>query len=351
MKPILYKINAFDATKDFIFKYRWSGNQSYGSKLRVYKNSTLALVLENTDTNFKLENKIFANKLVNGTSYVADIASVDSSGVESSFSDKISFTCYSTPVFSFSNIVNGQTVTGSNVVCDITYTQIEGELLNSFKVSLYDLSQTQLSTSGLIYETDSPTYTIGGLSDNTQYYVRAEGTTVHGMSLDTGYILISVDYITPATYATVQLENIKLQGSVQLTCNAISIIGISNPVNATYIDNTKIDLTSDGSYVLYNEGFNISGDFTIELLAQNPILYSTIFSCSDGTYDINIQYCENQFVGDDVVKSYFILTASNAITSYRIASVPMTKLTSQDQVYLLVRRKNNLFDLIATLKV
>ena len=350
-KPVLKSIKAFDATNDYTFTFSWAGSQSYGSHIKIYNNVTLELVAENTEVSFKLENTVSVNTLVNGLVYLAEIASIDSVGTESAYSDKVVFYCYSTPTFSFTNIIDGQIIAGSNANCDITYTQTESELLDSFKVSLYDLSQTQLSTSGLIYETDSPTYTISGLSDNTQYYIKAEGTTVHGMSLDTGYILISVNYVTPTTYATVQLENIRLQGSVQLTSNIVSINGVSNPEIPVYIDNAKIDLTSDGSYVLYDEGFNVIGDFTIELLVQNPTLYSTIFSCSDGTYDIDIQYCENQFVGDEVAKSYFLLTVTNAITSYRISSAAMAQLISSDQVYLLIQRKNNLFDLTATLKV
>jgi len=348
--PILKSTVAFDATADHTFNFTWSGSQSYGSILKIYNNSTNALVYTSTVTSFKLENTVPASSLTNGTVYNAQIASVDSAGTASSYSSKIVFYCYTTPTFSFTSVVDSQTVNSSSLSCDLTYAQTEGELLNSYKVTLYDISKTQLSTSGLLYDTDSPTYKITGLSDNTQYYIRAEGTTLRGMSMDTGYILISVDYVTPSTYATVQLENVPLQGSVQVTCNIKTIDGTSNPETPTYIDSTKVDLTTSGTYVLYDSGFSINGDFSTELLVVNPTVYSTIFECNDGTYNITVKYCVNTFVGETTEQCYFLLTATNAITEYRITSNLMTVLGTSDECYVLIRRVDNLFDITTILK-
>lgn len=340
-------VKSFDATNDFTFSFRWPGNQSFGSKLKIYQNSTLALVVESTATNFKLENTVNGNTLANGVSYVAEIASIDSTGVESSFSDKISFTCYSTPVFNFSNIVDNQTVSSANLVCNLLYSQAENEPLNSYKVMLYSFARSQLISSNVLFDTENLTYTFSGLSDNTQYHIRAEGETVHGMALDTGYVLVNVDYVRPSTFATVELENLPSQASVQVKANLVMIEGEGNPEHPTYIDESVIDLTQDGSYVVFDEGYSINGNFSTQMLLRNPTAYTTIYTANKDSHRLRIQYMVNQFIGDSVNKSYFVLTAENAITEYRIATEPMTLLSSEDWVRLYFKRVNNLYEIIS----
>lgn len=295
--------------------------------------------MENEATNFKLENTISGNTLTNGITYVAEIASIDSNGNVSSYSDKISFTCYSTPIFVFSNIVDNQVINSANLICDLLYSQAEGEILNSYKIMLYNFAKSQIVSSNFIFNTDNLSYTFSGLSDNTQYYVRAQGETIHGMALDTGYILVNVDYVRPSTFATVELENLPLQASVQIKANLVMIEGESNPSPPLFINGEKVDLREDGSFVIFQEGYQTKNNYAIELIIDRPIAYKNILVCSDGENEFSVEYRINEFNEGNM--SYFLLKNKD----YRISSDLFDISRKGKTYYILIKCINGYFDI------
>ena len=92
--PIINNFEAFDAAINYDLIYTWDGNQSYGSTLEVYNNSTGILVYSNTVTSFLLKNTIDANSLSNGTTYYAKLKVKFQDGTFSQFSENIVFTCF-----------------------------------------------------------------------------------------------------------------------------------------------------------------------------------------------------------------------------------------------------------------
>ena len=139
--PILYTVNAFDATQEQVFNFNvLGGNQVVANTLTIKNNETLATVYSETQTTFKFEHTLPANTLANGTYYQATLTTKDAQGNESSPSAPIQFYCYSKPVFEISNMPNGNVITNSSFAFTITYNQEQGEILNAYVFNLYSAS-------------------------------------------------------------------------------------------------------------------------------------------------------------------------------------------------------------------
>ncbi len=59
---------------------------------------------------------------------------------------------------------------------------------------LYSHQKVLLQTTNIVYDVSDKKTIFTGLNDATEYYIRATGITIHGMTLDTGYIHILVAY-------------------------------------------------------------------------------------------------------------------------------------------------------------
>ena len=82
--PILYTVNAFDATQAQVFYFNvLGGNQVTANTLTIKNNATLSIVYSATQTTFKFEHILPANTLTNGTYYQATLTTKDAQGNES----------------------------------------------------------------------------------------------------------------------------------------------------------------------------------------------------------------------------------------------------------------------------
>lgn len=284
--PTLYNVDAFNADNPFTFTFDWRGDQAFGSILTIKNNSTGVTVTTNTVTSMKLENLLPANTLSNGTRYIATIEVVDSNGtVISESSNSILFYCYSDPTFEFTNVEENQVIGNSSYQVGIAYSQDEGESLMEYSVDLYDMSYTKIYSSGVKYASGDDvelTVTISGFTDNSVYYLRATGSTQHHIILDTGYVKVAVDYINPLVFAPMTAENIADKGYVTLTSHVISVEGTGSD-NLQYIDDSKVDLTVQNSYVKF-ENVEVDGNWRIELICSAITANKPIINISDGTH-------------------------------------------------------------------
>lgn len=283
--------------------------------------------------------------MVNGNTYNAVIYSIDINGVSSPPSNKIVFKCYSTPLWSFFNLDTYQVIQNSSYQVQLSYSQLEGEPVNSYQISLYDSGQSLLHQSGVLYNSDTLSYTVSNLMDNTQYYIRAIGKTLNGMDLDTGYIPISVEYIQPSLYSLIQLENLPKDGSVKISYNAQMVTGYTNVNEPVYIDLTKIDLRGDGTHVVFDNGFKVKKDALIQIIGQDFNDYSVICEWSNGTDKIEIKYMRGDFDGQSGEKAYFLLYAYNQITRYVIYSNYIDIPSPTDVINVWLKRVNNAYEL------
>lgn len=349
LSPILTSKTPFDSTVSTTFSFTYSGNQPQKNRLIIKKASDNTTVYDNTETTMQMYHTLIANTLTDGINYTAQLSVFDTNNVESPLSNTILFSCLSTPSFSFSNLTASQTINNSYYEFQLSYSQTQGELLSSYELYLYDSSQKQLNQTGLLYDVNNLKYTFANFIDKTEYYIRATGETVNGISLDTGLIAFNIAYTTPSMFAITQLDNLPESGQLKFTCNMKSITGTSNPSTPTYINNEKIDLTSSGSYALFNENFSIANDFTLETIASDFYPYQNAYEFSNGTNTITLKYMLNVFDNAIGQQGWFLLEVPNAIATYRIATKPFTPLVSGQQVYLLIRRIGYLYDIVMKL--
>jgi hypothetical protein len=322
--PVITSFQAFDATKDFDITFSYKGNQVYGNQIQIYDNALNEKVYDDTVTSFQLKHLITANTLTNGLSYYVILRVFDKNNSYSDFSSSVLFNCFLSPTFSI-DITSNQIVENSYLDVNISYNSTDGELLNTWQISLYDSGNVLISITDIIYASVSLTTSVSGLINNNKYYIKATGVTLHGMELSTDLIPFNVQYIRPTMFSQVALTNNSINGDVEIQSYMASIEGAANPSPPTYIDDKEIDLKINIPSVLdvFSNGSN-----TITLFVMK------------GTFSIG---AEEQL--------YFLLNVSNGITNYRVATKPMDLPTSDSQqIYIDIRKKDNLYDIIAQYK-
>lgn len=301
--PILYNVPAFDATKEQVFTFTSiSGSQVVANTLTIKDNATLTTVYSQTQTTYRFEHTLPANTLTNGTYYQATLTTKDAQGNESSPSNSIQFYCYSEPTFVISNMPTGNVVTNSSFAFNVTYNQIQGEILNAYVFNLYSASGVLISTSGTMYNTDSTlpltlSYLFSGFEDKASYSVEVTGITTNGTQITTGRIGFTTSYTTPDTFSYLFLANNCKGGYITIESNIINIDGETNPDPATYIYNKEIDVRADGNYVQWVKGYEINGNWTMRIWGRNFRPNQEIFRFSNTSGDIiTITYRESRKV-------------------------------------------------------
>jgi hypothetical protein len=294
---VLTPVNAFDATKSYEFAFQYEGQQSVSNRLTIYLAETNQAIYDQTQNTLRLSHTLPAETLSNGNSYICDITAydIDGNGMTSSKHD---FICLDTPRFWFTNITENQIVENSAYTAILQYAQIQGELINEYRVTLYSSQMSQLWDSGLRYAPLSP-IALGGFINGYRYYIRATGTTVNGFYLDTGFIPFLINYKSSQFYSVLSLENRPKESAVRVTSNIIVIYGKTNPTPPTYIKNEIIDVMGDGNYVKFDEGFKLDGDFVIELIGYGFKENRSIVVLSDGYNHIELFWRRGNFVNDD----------------------------------------------------
>ena len=348
-KPTLLSQPAFDGdlAQTIIFTVL-GGSQVVGNRLKIINNTTGVEVYNQAQTTFKLEHSIPANTLVNGTYYAMQLQTIDAQGNTSPWSNMVQFYCYSTPSLTITNIPVGNIINNSTFNFEATYTQSQNELLNSYKFTLYSINGTELDTSGIKYIGEStlpPTmvsHTFVGLEDNASYQIEVIGSTINGTSISSGIVTFTADFITPSLFAVLQLENECDKGYINITSNLIAIEGKSNPSPPIYIDNKKVDLRGNGYYVLWDNGFTINDNFTMRIWGEkfNPqktitMLYDAVNT--DNKIIVNFRQDDSQTFAE--------MYCYQGGTPYYCYSNYMPNPSLTDQVFIWVRRINNVFEI------
>lgn len=346
--PILYSIAAFDATKEQTFTFNvLGGSQVVANTLTIKNNATLATVYSETQTTFKFEHVLPAGTLINGTYYQATLTTKDAEGNESSPSSPIQFYCYSQPTFGITNMPTGNIITNSSFAFNVQYNQIQGEILNAYVFNLYSVSGVLISTSGTLYNTDTTlpltiSYLFSGFEDRASYIIEVTGVTANGTQISTGRVNFTTNYTTPDTFSFLFLTNNCRGGYITIESNVIGIDGSTNPDPPTYIDNKEIDLREDGSYVEWNDGYEINGDWTMRLWGRNFNPNKEIFRFSNVNGDIiTVVYCAN-----DSQCWYELRAIHNGdYWGYVVESNYIDLPEDTEQLFCWVRRIGNIYEL------
>lgn len=346
--PILYTVNAFDATQEQVFNFNvLGGNQVTANTLTIKNNATLSTVYSATQTTFKFIHTLPANTLTNGTYYQATLTTKDAQGNISNASAPIQFYCYSQPSFEISNMPTGNIVTNSSYAFTVTYNQAQGETLNAYVFNLYSASGALISTSNTMYNTDTSlplnvSYLFSGFEDKTTYSIEVTGVTVNGTQITTGRIPFTTDYTKPDMFSFLFLTNNCKGGYITIKSNVIGIGGISNPKTPIFIDNQEVDLRETGSYVEWVEGYMVTDDWTMRLWGRDFTPNSEIFRFSNVDGDIiTIEYHA------DETQCWFELKAKHNdwLWGYVTESAHIALPAETEQVFCWLRRIDNLYDL------
>ncbi|WP_333648342.1 hypothetical protein [Lacrimispora sp.] len=344
MYAIIHPIEPFDSSLGTEIKFTWRGNQIYKVRCVVKNNETGAIVYDQTENTMKQSYTVLPDsQLINGVYYVAYITVFDVNNNESGLQEiGTPFYCFSKPIFK-SSISDGGIIQTSACKIDIDYLQSQNEPLNSFSVFLYTYQKTLISSSGDIYDTTDLSYIISGLENAKQYYLRVTGKTLHGITLDTGFILITVSYTIAQVFNTLELNNKPESGAIELKSNIISAIGVPEK-DVIYIGNEYVDLRDNK--VTYNEGFLVKGDFTQAFIFYEPKRNNSIISFSDGNgLDANIYYRIGNYSDSNGEKAYFELVVNSCGINY-ICCSNYTDIPSEYQQFALcVNRKGTYYDL------
>lgn len=283
-QPIINPIAAFDATRQQAITFVVIGGaQVVGNRLIIRNNQTGEIVYNQIQSSMKLEHILPANSLKNNNFYNAVIYTIDNGNDESVASVPIPFYCYTQPALTIDNIPSSGTIENGTYSFQGNYVQNEGELLNSYRFTLYDSNKTILAQSPLIYYNTDPslTYLFSGMSNNTSYYIELTGETINSTILTSGVKSFTVRYIQPASFAICDLVNDCENGYIQISSNIVAIDGKSNPTPPKYIDDKEVDLREPDSWVEWDSGFSIKNDFTLRAWGRDFNPYEPIITLSN----------------------------------------------------------------------
>ena len=360
-KPVVGIIAAFDATSAHTIKFAVSGGDQVTANRAIIKlGSTNEVLYDATQTTFALQHTIPANTLSNGNYYIIQIQTLNSNSDTSALSSPVTFYCYSTPTFSFSNLPTNNVVQNVGYNFNLSYNQAEGEALSSYIVDVYSLSQTLIWSSDMVYVGSSGvpptifTIPVSGFEDSAAYYIRARGQTEQLTELDTGYILLTTEFDARSIYTQLLLTNNSCDGYIMITSNVVSLDGVTNPVDPIYIDNDEIDLTAEGSYVTWEQSFGIYGTYTARLWLRdiNPnSIVATIYNANNPAENIIIYEREETISGTTYIYLEAYYTDAYGFVGYIYSDSiekpysPSSTPPSTEPMMIWIQKYNGAYDL------
>ena len=352
IQPIAQSIPAFDAKNSNTFTFVSNGgNQVVANRLVIRNNDTNEEVYNKKIESYRFEHIVEGNTLVNGTYYNFYFITYDINDNESPISNIVPFMCYDTPTVNITNIPIDGIVDSSTFVLDIYYNQIQGELIDFAKVILLDTFGNQIFVSDNLYNTEIPplelSYTLNGLENNVTYGIMVEVITINGTVVDSEVYNFTTQYFSPSFSTLLELENNCEDGYVQIKNNFYIVDADSNPPNIgenpNYIKDGKAYLTEDGTYINWNQGYTIKGDFTLRIFAENPKM-EDICTLKDGNKKIEICFIEDYDENYNNEKRVCL-----ELKCYDFISQPYyiysNFIDNTEKVFIWIRRKNNLFEI------
>lgn len=259
---------SLDGSSNIVISWKDTGDRHVKFEIKIFKSSDNTLVLDtNQIISYNCFYSIGANTLTNGITYKYQIYLWNANG-DVSTSDWIIFKCSSIPTASLTNL--SATIQNSSYVFTGSYSQSESVSLKSWQMLLYNQYSEIIGNSGLQYST-TISYEFAGLINNNTYSIELQVCSQDNLLSTTGKQSFSVSYETPKSAIALEAITIKEKAALQLRWNVKQILGISN--SNTYINNEKLDLTN-GKKVYFDDGFNISNDFTTKLWVESIVNYN-----------------------------------------------------------------------------
>ena len=338
-KPIIYSLDAMAYEEDNIIPFTYSGGIIKKSEIRISASSNNEVIYSGTQTSGSTNYLLPANSIdVNtyGTQYYVQIRVTENDNTKSSWSDTRFVYFITTPTFRFTNITEDEVIEQSYVDLQLLYYQLENEQLQEVIYYLYDSSKTLLTTSGVSYDVSVLKYKFNGLVDGI-YYVRAKGETVHGYQVDTNYVKINIDYITPETFSNFYITNNYNLGQIEYETNIISIDYHGD--DEFEFEDGYINLIE--KTLIYDRGFNVADNCTFIIKGKDMYRSDVVFfSLFDSNRKFGF-YITSYIYDDDKIR--YKLVANNGLDNYILYSPPIDELESSDLVAFWIRKKEDIY--------
>lgn len=338
-KPVIYSLDAMSYQEDNEIPFTYSGGTIRSSSIRITEAVNNTLVYEGTQNTASTQYTLPADSIdvtQYGIQYYIQIRVTDNDGTRSSWSDTRFAYFITTPTFQFSNVREDAIIKQSYLDASLLYYQLEDEMLLDVIYYLYDSNKTLLLTSGVVYDVGNLTYNYNGFVDGI-YYIRAKGETVHGYHVDTDYIKITVDYVTPETFSNFFLYNDYLNGYIRYETNIISIDYHGDEVfeyEDGYIN--LIDKT-----LIYDRGFRVDNDCVFIIKGKDMYRSGVkFFELLDSSHKYGF-YITSYIYDDDSIR--YKLIATNGLDNYVLYSNPISALEPEDLVAFWIKKKNNIY--------
>lgn len=282
-KPALYTVSAFDATKDYTFRFRYIGVITK-VEAQIWANAMSAEELGSPTyqsgevSTQRSEFTLKASSITNSSAaFGIKVRVCGQDSAWSEWSDILLFYCVETPVFKFKEISTKDktNIEYSAFEFTVQYESTQGEELNEYTIELYDASKSLVKSSETLRVPDKA-YIISNLRNDTTYYARAQGITQHGMKLDTGFCELLIGYVGGDGYAAVALENHYEEGCIWVKSYVVTIEGKDRNDNKDdyhYVSGSAgdqaVDLTLDDTDpvkadMTFKDGFKVQGSHVEE---------------------------------------------------------------------------------------
>lgn len=342
-QPILYQILPFDVTVGTRLTFSYDGNQVFSNEVVITDNTNGQVVYQAKRTNVMSSYHDIApnSGLKNGGYYTAKIRVFDKDDTPSEYSNLRTFYCFHTPIFGFSNFTEYQIVENSQFTLELSYDDREqSEPLDTYYIILYNSTMSVLKNSGVIPASTSMSYKLTDLENGSQYFVRAVGTTLNGIVMDTGALEFSVNYIKPLYWAYVDLKNNKNDGNIKISSNIVSIEGTSNPTPIPYLNESEADLRKDGSWVRFGNNFVIGESFSVKIRCRSLKNGENIFEATGAASQISLKYIEGYFNSFSKTEKcgYIVLRMIQAGTIYTLLSNKIEIPNETDMIHIWVKK-------------
>lgn len=354
-RPTLINVPAFDATQEFTFTFSVTSStaQIVANRLVIKNNETNETVYDEKQETFRYEHIVNAEELTNGVYYNAVIYTYDSSNNESPASVPIQFWCYTEPTITFTNLPLNNIIPNASFNFQFTYAQNENEALDTYIVNLYNSSQILIGTSGEQYvDNGTPpyngSYIFAGFENATVYFIEIVGVTVERTQVTTGLQQLTVQYTRPDLFTTIELTNNACEGYITIRSNIVLIEGTSNPDPPTYIDEKEVDLRQEGSWVDFNKGLDLSGDWYARAWFRDPNQDSQLiqFSNTDGqTITVTYRLGYENVNAQDLQAYLEVHVSSVDGFYYYIFSNFLTPLNDDEYYTMAMKRIGNIYNI------
>ncbi len=338
-------------------KITWknSGDIMKAFRIYIYNNATDELVYDSKEiTNYTPSYTLTQSLDIGTYKYKIVVYNDVLSNINREYAESVLkiFTVSPIPTVTL-NLQDGDTISSQQLSISAEYSHPLGTKCKNYKFLLYDEYKTVIEESPY-YTDDKFEYTYNTLLENNRmYYAQCMVITYDNIEASSSIIEFKAEYVKPNLNFKLTPTTFNCKPYIKLDWTISRIIGtiegngyyvdinnniVTNEDEGFYNKAVKLNLTTEGSKALFEEGFIIENDFTINLWVENiPTDGTVFFKIADENNNIlYLNYYQNKIHCWKEVKSIRTHVVSNDIAY-----------TKAEQVMIRIQQKENLYDVYA----